>query len=392
MACLLFSHANAYALLGDRLTPFIEESVTYDANLFRISKDVDPATAFGTGSKSDTIRTTLTGIKLDAPINRQRVQASFVRSSNRFDRFKDLDYTGHDARAFWLWQVGSQLSGQLGYSDRLALASFADFPGRTADYVKTRQAVYGAVYDVGPHWRVQLGASALRQSNSDPARQSNDVDIYDSDATLSYITRSGNSLGIATRVEKGRFPNMQTIGGTAVDNAYGQHSLDCVGDWGITALSHLSWRIGRVSRRFEQLPQRDFDGNTAHIRYDWKPTGKLEIAAIAQKDISAYEDFRANFVVVKGIALRPTFHLSGKFDVSGNLDYSSRDFLGDPGLVSSAAPKRSDRVRTVGLIMTYRPARNVTLQFGSRRESRSSNVVFIDYATRVSFVSLRIGF
>ena len=147
----------------------------------------------------------------------------------------------------------------------------------------------------------------------------------------------------------------------------------------------------RLRRHYDELPQRDFEGNTFRIQYDWKPTGKLALAAVAQKDISANEDIRSSFVLLKGFTLSTVLKASEMIEVSGTLEYGTRDYLGDPGLVFGVAPTRKDRVRSATLNVSYRPARNVTLQAGIQREARTSNVPFADYGVRAAFVSVRIA-
>ncbi|MGH8746242.1 MAG: outer membrane beta-barrel protein, partial [Burkholderiales bacterium] len=162
--------------------------------------------------------------------------------------------------------------------------------------------------------------------------------------------------------------------------------------WTLSGASHLGARIGQVSRRYHQLPQRDFSGAAARAEYDWKPTGKLSLSAIVQRDLSAYEDIRSNFVLVKGITLRPSVRLSDKTELAASLESSVLDYLGDPGLAAAAAPGRVDRVRAAGLSLTYRPIRAATLQLSLRRERRSSNVPLADYEADTAFASVRIAF
>jgi len=364
----------AFALWDDKVTLFAEQKDTHDDNVFRISKDVDPATVIGSSSKGDTYRTTSLGFNLDAPVSRQRFQAGYTWNDNRYNRFTDLDNEGHDARAIWLWKLGNDASGQLGYTETSALASFAFTQSRTLDRLKTRQAFFNAAYLVTPRWRLQAGVRGLEQTNGDPQRQKFDVNVRYTDVTLSYVTPANTSVGLSGRTEDGRFPNP---GGT-VDNAYLQDSVGIVADWTLTGASHVSARADRVRRRYANVPQQDFDGYTARAQYDWKPSGKLSLAAVAQRDIYPYLDIGSSFVLVKGVTLRPTLIVTEKIDVSGSFDYSIRDFLGNPGLVSGVSPGRTDRVRSATATVSYRPARSLVLSLSAQREGRSSNVVPAD--------------
>ena len=391
----------AFALWDDKVTLFAEQKDTHDDNVFRISKDVDPATVIGSSSKGDTYRTTSLGFNLDAPVSRQRFQAGYTWNDNRYNRFTDLDNEGHDARAIWLWQLGNDLSGQLGYTETSALASFAFTQSRTLDRLKTQQAFFNAAYLVTPRWRLQAGVRGLEQTNGDPLRQIFDVKVRSTDFTVSYVTPASTSVGLSARTEDGRFPNQET---TVDNNAYRQDSVGIVADWTMTGVSHVSARADRLRRRYANVPQQDFDGYTARAQYDWKPTGKFSLAAVAQRDIYPYLDIGSSFVLVKGVTLRPTLSLTEKIDVSGSFEYSVRDFLGNPGLASGVSPGRTDRVRSATATVSYRSARTLTLLVSAQREARTSNVVPadatattpavlpVDYVVNVISITARIAF
>jgi exopolysaccharide biosynthesis operon protein EpsL len=382
----------AFALWDDKLTLFAEEKVTHDDNVFRISKDLDPATTIGSSSKADTYHTTSLGFNFDAPVSRQRFQAGYTWNDSRYNQFSDLDYVGHNARATWLWQLGNDWSGQLGYAEALSLASFAYIQANTPDPLKTRQVFLNAAFLVTPRWRLQGGWGELEQTNGNPAFQTSDIDIASSDVTLSYVTPSNNSVGLGARVEDGRYPNREFVSGSTLDDAYSQYSAGVVVDWTLTGASHLTARADRVSRRYEHLSQSDVDGNTALAEYDWKPTGKLSIAAVLRREISPYQDVQSSFVLVKGGTLRPTLSVSEKVDVSMILDYSNWYYLGDPGLVSGGVQGRIDRLWSATATVSYRAARNLTFLASAQREVRTSNTALADYAFDVVSLSARIAF
>src|SRR6266704_3279600 len=168
-AGLLMPVARAFALWDDKLQLFAEEKLTHDDNIFRISKDLDP--------EGDTYRTTSLGFNLDAPVSRQRFQVDYTWYATRFNRSPDLDFDGRDARATWVWQLGNDASGQLGYAETSTLTSFAFTQSRTLDRLETQQPFFNAAYLVTPRWRLQAGIRGLAQRNGDPQRQKFDVNV-----------------------------------------------------------------------------------------------------------------------------------------------------------------------------------------------------------------------
>jgi len=75
-------HAQAQAGDAAKITPFVEETVTTDDNVFRISNQVDPLTAIGSPSRGDTYRTTSVGLSADVPVSLQRFRATLTTSAN----------------------------------------------------------------------------------------------------------------------------------------------------------------------------------------------------------------------------------------------------------------------------------------------------------------------
>jgi len=387
---------DANALWGDRLELFVSEAVIHDDNVFRISSQSDPAAVLGSPSKGDTYHTTSFGVNFDVPVSRQRFQGGLAWNDTRYDRFTFLDLTGHTGRAVWLWQVGDDLSGKLGYMDSLALASFANVQSGGGQSVvpnalTTQQAFFNAGYRVTPRWELRGEVSRLEQSNQIPQRRVNDIIIDGGELTVSYVTPAKNKVGFSVRLDEARYPTPQVAGASLIDNAYRQQIIAAVTDWSLTGHSHFIARAGRVSRSYEQLPQRDFEGPTLNVTYDWNPTGNFTLTALAVREISTTEEVNVGFVVVRGAALRPTLRLTEKIRISGALEYSERDYRGDPALALGTVA-RIDEVRAAGVTASYRPVRPVTLEAAFRRETRSSTVAFGDYVTNIASVTARIGF
>lgn len=396
MCGVLAPVTDAAALWDDKLEPFVAETVTRDDNVFRLSSGQDPAAVLGSSSKRDTYSTTSAGFNLDIPVSRQRFGGGLTLNNTRYNRFTALNLNGRHARAVWLWQVGNDLSGELGYTESLTLASLANIQGgiqsSTPNFLKTRHAFFNSAYMLTPRWRFRGEASRLTQTNEAAERRVNDVSVDSADLTASYATPAKNQVGLNLRVTDGRFPNRQFVAGSLFDNAYRQQSVALVADWTITGRSHLSARAGRLSRSYEQLPQRDFEGGTFHAAYDWKATGKLTLTAIARSEISAAEEVNVSFVLVEGVGLYPALRLTEKITLAGALDYSDREYLGDPGLALGTVPGRTDRVRSAALTVSYRPTRSIALQVALQHETRSSTAAFGDYVANVASVSGRFAF
>jgi len=393
VAGLLAPVADAAALWNDKLEVFVSETITRDDNVFRLSDASDPVTAIGSSSKGDTYTTTSPGFRFDVPVSRQRFLGELTWNDERYNEFTVLNFTGHNGRAMWKWQAGNDLSGELGYTEVLELASLSNIQGdaqsSAPNPLKTQRTFLNAVYMFTPRWRLQGELSRRQQTNE--VFLENDIGINGTELTGSYITPAGNQVGLSLRVEDAEFPNPQLVNGQPVDNAYSQRNVAAVLGWTPAGHSRISARAGWITRDYEQLPQRDFDGPMYRVAYDWNPTGKFTLTAILLRDISPDEQVNTSFALVKGITLYPTLRLTEKISISGALEYSDREYLGDAQLLSQGLT-RTDRVRMGVLTATYTPIRPVKLAMNLQRESRSSSLAFSDYEVSIISVSAGIRF
>lgn len=393
-ACLPFQQAQA--LLGDRLEVFASQGITYDSNPFRISSSESPADVIGTDSKDDFYLTTTVGFNFDVPISRQRVVAGITWDRTRYLDFDVLDFEGHDGQAVWNYQLGNDLSGQLGYTNTRALASLAnDASGLllgTPNVLDTERWFLNALYLLSARYQVQWEVSQLRQENSLPARQVNDTTIDGAAITLNYVTPSANKLGLGLHVEEGNFDNPAVVAGVPRDNSYKQHSLAAVAELGLTGSSRVSLLAGTLTRSYESLPVRDFDDWIYTVTYDYQPGGALSMRAIAERAVNPLDDIYSTSVLREGFRIRPTWQPTEKLRVDGVFELTDRIYLGDPLRAVGAIPDRLDRVRVLGVGAAYFPLRTVELDGTLRFEKRTSNLALEDYTANILGVSARIAF
>ncbi|HLJ39772.1 MAG TPA: hypothetical protein VKT54_15305, partial [Steroidobacteraceae bacterium] len=216
--------ATESASQGPVFSPFVEETVATDDNVFRISDRANPMTLIGYPFRSDTYLTTSVGLTADVPVSLQHFEASLAYNIVHYDRFRDLDYDGYNLHGSWLWQLGSSLSGEVGVTDSYSLEPFAELLGVHPDRLHLREEFAKGSWLITPDWKLYLGGDDLTQSNSDPQGQYNDVTVDSFEASLSRLGGAGDWIGLDGRFETGRFPNGEPVFGTVtVNNNYDQY-------------------------------------------------------------------------------------------------------------------------------------------------------------------------
>ncbi|MGE5466528.1 MAG: XrtB/PEP-CTERM-associated polysaccharide biosynthesis outer membrane protein EpsL [Ignavibacteria bacterium] len=390
---LLGAASPAWAFFDDRLQVIAGETVTHDSNVFRLSQSADPNAVLGSPQRGDTWYDTTLGFRVDAPISRQRIQAGMSWSALRYDHFKSLNHTDRNGNVNWLWQAGNQWSGLLGYNETHTIASFTNFTGPTPNPLTTKTLSATANFLIDPHWELQAIGSEMRQRNGLAARQANDIDLTSVQVGANYISTASNRIGVNVRQDDGRHPNLESVGAFQVNNNYVQRSMGAMTDWTVTAKSHVAARVDYLRRDYDQFSNRDFSGVTFHAGYDWLATAKTSVSLIALREISASEDVQTGFVVVRGIALTPSYAFSEKLRATASLSSNIRDYKGDPGLATPTSfAGRVDHVHAASLSLTYQPMRTLTLLLSGQRETRSSNQPLLDYVSNLVEISARLAF
>jgi exopolysaccharide biosynthesis operon protein EpsL len=398
-AALLLAAGDAYALFGDRLELFAQERITYDDNLFRIARGVDPRPITGSQSKSDVYTTTTLGLNLNVPYSRQVFQGGWAWNIVRFDKFDNLDLTGHEGRAAWLWQLGNDLSGQIGYTDTKAQAAFTGLGARVFDPIRTRTGYANAVYNLTPSWRLNAGVAEMQQRHQSDIRKLNDANIRTGNVGLAYVTAAGNQLGVLARREEGEYPNRLFVPGLSIiDNNYHQNGAGVFTEYQVTGQSHLSVRVERIRREYDNLPERDFDATVGRIAHDWAYSGQLTMSTILRREVAPVDDLAANVALARGITFAPTYRLTEKASLLGSYDWVRRRYLQDPGITSTdpllvaVRPAGSeDRLWILSLSVSYRYSRTLTFLTTYSHEDRTATYNFGDYKANVFFVQARVG-
>jgi hypothetical protein len=188
-----------------------------------------------------------------------------------------------------------------------------------------------------------------------------------------YSKGTDDFVGINLRVADGRLPNRTVAAGSTIDNAYRQYTLEGVVDYQLSGLTRLSGNLGYTSREYQQLSQRNFDGFTGRLSAVHAFSSKTSLNAAVFREIGAWEDITANFVLTQGVSLTATQAISDKLAGRFGYSYRTRAFLGEPNFVLTATPTREDSFNSLSLSLTWRPTRLSQVVGAVSRDTRSAN-------------------
>jgi exopolysaccharide biosynthesis operon protein EpsL len=358
---------------------FVYGGVMHDSNIFRLSDSTNPQTAIGSTEKSDTIYRAGAGLKADIPVSRQRILLDAQIEHQEFDRFSILNHDPYRLGAAWKWVAGPQWSGDIGYSRRRYLANLGEIQAPIKDLITEDRAFASAGYMVTPRWRVRGAADWTEWDHSDPTRITLDNRTTSVTAGLDYVTPPGNSVGGQVKYSEGEFPNQQVVAGSFVDNRFKEWETSAVAHWAVTGKSVLDARLGYTSREHDQVPQRDFDGATGRLSYDWFVGPKTPLNFSLWREIQSVAEVSASYVLNTGWSIGPSWAPTEKLVFHAKYLREDRDYRGDPGFILTGGPQREDTLKGISLAAGYAPRRNIELAVSVVRGDRDSNVFGRDY-------------
>lgn len=371
---------------------FVDAGIDRDSNVFRLSDSTGPVAALGATKKSDTIYRVGAGLRATARQGRQRVLFDLQAEHRNFDHFNQLDHTRYRAGVDWQWVAGSRLSGNAGFTRRKFLADLGDIQANIKDMITEDSAFLSAAYLVTPRWRARGALDWVRREHDAPVRAVLDARVLGATAGLDYLTPAGNSVGGQVRVSQGEYPNAQLIGGQLIVNDYDETETSLVARWAATGKSTFEARAGYTRREHDQVPQRDFDGFTGRLDWDWFIANKTLLNVAIWRQLNSLELADAAYAVTEGWGLGPAWAPTVKLVFQARYFDEDRDYEGNAALAVPGAVARRDTVRGVSLTAGYTPRRNMQFTLGVERGDRDSNLVGGDYDYTLISASARLLF
>lgn len=349
-------------------------NVTYDDNLLRLPNGVNPAVVGApTSSRSSIITNGFARLVLDVPLSRQRVLADITLNHHRYSSgYSYLDYTAWDANAQWLYQLGNYWKGDVYYRRTDQAAGFADYRNFATQNIQTANVVgINTDHLLARNWRLSGGANYTQARNSAPSARFSDLNQWWAEAGIKYESSESNFLRGTGRYTAGQYPD-RLFPTATTDTEFTQYDIAFDGNWQLSAATRAYGRLAYTSRRFPNSAIRSFNGPTWRVQLDWAPTVKTGINFLFRREIGATDDITATYVLTQGPRVSPYWLISSKVRLDLYYDYVSRDYEGEPVIVSGIQPIE-DRYQYAGAGLTWTPTTNWLFRAGYRYSTRGSN-------------------
>jgi hypothetical protein len=350
----------------------------YDSNPFRLADSVDPNAALGHSEKSDGIVRLGGGVgHTQRVFGRQSVNLEARGEYRDYLRFNQLDHFAYGLLAEWLWELGNDFSGTVGYGRERGLADPGEAQQVIRDMVTTDRLFATANYRLGPSVRLRAGADAGRGERSGD-RPDADTDSQTLRAGIDYVSPLVNTIGLEARETQGSSPVSPTVDPTGqfADNEYVERELAVVATYRLGEQLRFLGRVGQTERSHTELPIDEFSGTTYRGRVDWLPTPKVGMQFDFYREPRTVLEIDATHVLVEGAAFGPRWAPTAKLVFYAQFVNERRKYnsTADPTL-----PLRDETLRTWRFAAGWEPQRHIKLGAGLDYGERTSNTLDRDY-------------
>lgn len=368
LVCLLLPmHASAEGMVN--LIPYVSADMTFDDNVFRFGSAQVAQATFGDSKRSDVIKRFDTGMTANINVSRQVLRLNATVMESRYNHFDLLDNQATNYGLYWDWQLGNLLSGNIGMSQSSSMAGFAEIRTAVKNIRDIETKTASARYLFHPSWSVSGSLTEQLQANDAVSFRIGDREDTTKRLALTYRNAIGNSIELSYSEYETLFPNRRVsiFGDSTI-----QDTLGLAITWSPDALWRISASVAKVDVHYPENSIFDVEGKNLRTSVSYLPTDKTTLSGSIYKEISPVQDLFATFIETRGVQLNPTWQITSKLNLNGQIAVEHREFLGDPGVFSGSSGARSDISRTRSLGLRYQVQRNTSIRVQYSGEDRSS--------------------
>ena len=372
------------AYSGDPLRPWSLRAYTgfmYDDNVLRSEGR----------HESDTISRLGIGGGYGARVyGRQAIVLEGYGEYRDYDRFDSLDHWAYGTRAEWLWQLGNQLAGTLGWRRTQRLADLGESLVPRRDILLEDRIDATGVYTFAPDWRITGGYGFLHVEHD--GRPVSPTNTWVARTGIEYFSALGNAAGLEMRYGEGDAGIDDPLIGSFLSNRYEQLDVAATLAYNMTAGLRLRGRLGYTWREYTDLPASDFAGPTGRGAIEWRPGAKTFMVFELFRQIEPVIDAEALHADRRGALVGIHWAATAKLVFGARFTHERRIYERDPAVVALGAPLRDETLRLMSFTAGWEPVRFWQLSSALDFGERESNLLGRDYDYTAVTINLKYEF
>jgi hypothetical protein len=348
--------ADSLGHIFDVLGPYASLSVTNDSNVYRLDDQ-----SVSIGERGDQITTLAVGFDSKLRSGQQQYLLSGEFSPTWYNHHSNINYDGAKAAAVWHWVASDELLGTAGYRFSQTLRNFANqlYPNRVVD-VRTENRVLGSAdRNLPGNWKVGVRGDYADVSFNHSTKL--DIGRTTAGATLSYVSRAGNTLGFDVQWLHGDYKDSSTLD-------FNEYTVGPTLQWKYTVRTQLNGNIGYTQRQYTNSTKPNYGDITGRFTLTIADAGRGSLSAAIWRELSNLGDEIAEYVIVDGVGIDPAWTLSNGLTARVHGGYEHRDFR----VVTGVESDRIDDVGNVSGFLDWPIGRHFKLSGGVVVERRSS--------------------
>jgi hypothetical protein len=356
-----------------QLLPHADVRYEYNSNLFALADNDTsgpPNRPAGT-SAADTSLSYSGGVDGHLTWGRQNLTLGADIRRVNYERFSDLDNTGHTYNANLQWLLGDRLDGTLGYTHTRQMAQFADQQGggtRLQMHVEGNGNLDFRV-KLTPDW-ILLPQVSLRDETT-PQEGYPDLGLRETmtGLGLNYAGLGKLTFGIHGDYTDGKFK------GVASNAKYTSQTAQFKTSYEATGLSRFNGAIGYTKR--DQQGGSPTSAVTGGLGYQREITGKTSASLQFTRSVDSYVAAGSS-EIKNAVSLGVNWNATGDLTMGLGYSWAHSTFEGQflPGTISEG---RKDKVQQATFAVDWAVLRWANLRPFARYQKRTSNIDTFTY-------------
>jgi hypothetical protein len=352
----------------------------------------DNVTRVQTGEQSDLITRFGVGASYAARVyGRQGVRLDAFGEWRDYQKL-DLDHFAYGTTAEWLWELGNNLGGTLGWRRLHRLADLGEARVARKEMVTEDRVDLGGGYLLTPDFRLTGGAGLLHAERENSLREEPTTNGWGARGGIEYVSALGNTIGVEARYGEGDAPVEDIFVGFFPDNRYKENELALTLAYIVSPDLRLRGRLGHTRREYTDVPGSDFSGGTGRGAVEWNMGAKTLLVLEGYRIADPIIDADALHVDRRGAAVGVNWAATVKLVFGARFTNERRIYIGDGTATVLGGPLRDDTLRVWRFHAGWEPERfwqfSGSLDFGER----DSNILGQSYDYTAVVFNLRYEF
>ena len=330
----------ASAALAQSSPYYVGGALTYshDSNLLRLS---DGQVAPAGYSKADSTVSTALLAGLDQSFGRQRAYGTLTLRSNRFSNNTIYNNQSYAVSAGLDWSTVERISGVVTANASRNLSTFdLQEIGLLAN--KNQESSHGLETTVRMglvteySLEATIGTRQVKNSLDDSRIQARNNTQDNASLGLRWLPSSETRVGLAVRATHGRYPDFPVSATELKTDRFKRQDVDLTFWHRPSGRSSFDLRLSAGKTKYDLATQRDFDGLTGALAWNWQATGKVNINTRLSHD-TGQDSYAYTFVnqpattelsrVMTAIIVQTDYNVTAKVSLKASVSYADRDLV-----------------------------------------------------------------